>query len=41
LVLVTDGDFAFGHEVAKEGDDLVFVDAGDFEAVVVVDEFFE
>jgi len=41
LVLVTDGDFAFGYEVAEEGDDLVFVDPGDVEAVVVVDEFFE
>jgi len=41
LVLVTDGDFAFGHEVAEEGDDLVFVDPGDVEAVVEIDEFFE
>lgn len=41
LVLVGYGDFAFGHEVAEEGDDLVFVDPGDFEAVVEVDEFFE
>lgn len=41
LVLVGYGDFAFGHEVAEEGDDLVFVNPGDFEAVVEVDEFFE
>jgi len=41
LVLVGDGDFAFGHKVAEEGDDLVFVDPGDVEAVVEVDEFFE
>ena len=41
LVLVGDGDFAFGYEVAEEGDDLVFVDPGDVEAVIEVDEFFE
>jgi len=41
LVLVGSRDFAFGHEVAEEGDDLVFVDSGDVEAVVEVDEFFE
>lgn len=41
LVLVADGDFAFGYEVAEEGDDLVFVDPGNVEAVVEVDEFFE
>lgn len=35
------GDFAFGHEVAEEGYDLVFVDPGDVEAVVKVDEFFK
>ena len=41
LILVGSGDFAFGHEVAEEGYDLVFVDSGDVEAVVKVDEFFE